>query len=555
VEARKPSTVLARGKLLKRVRHSLALAFAIGFLPAAAHAQISPLIIDQNRPDRRPPSAKEHVKIPLPPARTEAPKNVAPFTLAAVQISGASIGPDRITAATKPFIGQTIDAKGVQKIADAIAAAYADSDIALYTVVIPEQDFAHGVLKVAIIEGYIEHVDIEGDITGDLDLIRIYADKLMRERPLTKTTLQRYLSLIRDIAGLKPDIQLLAGHAVGATFMQITLKQKDFQFGLGVNNNGNPELGRTQAEADVSAYDVFREGELMKLSYGTPTDPARYQYVSLSDAEPVGGEGTMIQLGASYLRTKPRGVEEPGEAESLQLLVAHPLIRSFDENLFLTAEIDGIDSDNAFLGQTFADERVRTVRAAASYSLSTPEHVLTASGTLSFGLDALGARIIPPYEAVPNFQKLSAALGYNQLLDPEWIVRLKTSGQLTPDRLPVSEYFTVGGTDYGRAFPVATIIGDNGVAASGELAWHPGQFPISWLNGSELYTFVDGGETWLKARGFAPAEDFSLASAGAGVRLAVYKDTTLVLEGARQLDVPQGLRREWTFEFAITTAQ
>ena len=541
--------------MLKRDRHSLALAFALGLLPIAAHAQVSPLIIDQNRPDRRPPSASEHIKTPLPTAKTQAPINVAPFTLTAIQVAGASIGPERILAAAKPFIGQTIDANGVQKIANAVAAAYVDSNIALYTVVIPEQDFAHGVLKVIVIEGYIEHVDIEGDVGGDLDLIRIYADKLTRERPLTKATLQRYLSLIRDIAGLKPDIQLLTGHAPGATMMRIVLKQKDFQFGLGVNNNGNHELGRTQAEADFSVFDVFREGELMKLSYGTPTEPSRYQYVSLSDAEPVGGEGTMIQLSGSYLRTKPRGLEGTGEAESLQLLVTHPLIRSFDENLFVTGEIDGLDSDNAFLGQTFADERARAVRAAASYSLTAPEHTLSASGTLSFGLDALGARIVPPFEAVPNFQKLNATLGYNQLIDPEWVVRVKTTGQLTPDRLPVSEYFTIGGPDYGRAFPVATIIGDNGVAASGEIAWHPEAFPVEWLTGSEAYAFVDGGEAWLKARGFAPAEDFSLASAGAGVRLAVYKDTVLGLEGARQINGPPGLHPEWTFEFALTTTQ
>src|ERR1700722_131805 len=176
---------------MKTLGRCLRLALVAGFHPLAAYAQTSPLIIDQNRPDRTPPSAKEHVKTPMPPTKTEAPKNVAPFTLTAVEISGASITPDAATAATKSFVGQTIDAKGVQKIADAVAAAYADSNIALYTVIIPDQDFAHGVLKVAVTEGYIERVDVEGDIKGDLDLIRIYGNKLTRERPLSKKTLQR----------------------------------------------------------------------------------------------------------------------------------------------------------------------------------------------------------------------------------------------------------------------------------------------------------------------------------------------------------------------------
>jgi hemolysin activation/secretion protein len=526
----------------------LALAMTAGAIPARAQ------FLDQNRADRAAPNTAKDLGAqgPQPAATTQIA--VKPFTLVSVEVSGASVPPGLVGAASKPFIGQIIDAAGIKKITDALAAAYAKSDIALYTIVAPEQDFAGGVLKIRVIEGYIENVDLQGDTKGDLDLVKAYAKKLMAERPLRRATLQRYLSLIRDIAGLTVDSQLVTGSAPGATRLVLKLSQKDLLLTLGVNNNGNPLLGRTQLSGSAAFYGLLQEGEQTTVSLGAPTDLSLYQFVSVADAEPIGSEGTMAQMTAGYLHTKPKLVGESGQAESLQMLLAHPLIRSYDESLVVSADLDGLNSNNALLGELLSDERTRAVRLSANYSLTSPKDFINLAVTLSNGLDFLGARIIPNGTAVPDFHKINVSAAYNRLIDPDWVVRLKTAAQLPGNRLPVSELFSLGGPDYGRSFPVATAIGDEALAESVEIAWHPTTFPIGFLKGSEIYGFADRGETWYLSRPPFNSGTVTLGSAGVGTRLAVWKDTSLQLEVAKPLDAPPGFKHGWTFEVGFKSA-
>lgn len=524
--------------------------FALLAMSASAGAQY----LDQNRADRAPPSAAPSAPV-AKPAQTAAP-TITPFVLKQVQVSGASLDPAAVAAATRPFIGQTIDTAALNRITTALSNAYDKSDIALYSIIAPNQDFAGGTLKLTVVEGYIEHVDLQGERAGEMDLglISAYAAKLTAEKPLRKATLQRYISLIRDIAGLKADVQLVGGSAPGATRMIVKIDQKTWRWGVGLLNNGNPLVGRTQLQLDLIAYGLLREGEQTNLTYSTATDTRRLQFVSLADAEPIGDEGTMAKLTGGWLHTEtPNGLS--GEAQTVQLLVSHPLIRSYDENLYLSGSFDGLNSSNAVLGSTPANERVRALRGSAAYTLSSPKDLLSLSATLSTGIDGLGARVINPLISDSGFQKVNLGFGYNRLLDEEWAARFKLTAQIAGQRLPISELYSLGGPDYGRGFAVSTALGDTATVGSLELAWHPPQFPISWLNGSEIYGFADRGETWFLSRGALPGGTVTLASTGLGVRLAVFTDASLQLEGARQLDVPPGFNHDWVFNVAVRVLQ
>src|SRR3546814_17175573 len=83
---------------------------------------------------------------------------------------------------------------------------YGKGDVSLYTIVVPQQNLSDGVLTLRVVEGYIDDVVITGDVKGrGLDLVRRYAARLAAEKPLRRPTLERYLSLIRDIPGLETE--------------------------------------------------------------------------------------------------------------------------------------------------------------------------------------------------------------------------------------------------------------------------------------------------------------------------------------------------------------
>ncbi|HEX4271200.1 MAG TPA: ShlB/FhaC/HecB family hemolysin secretion/activation protein [Rhizomicrobium sp.] len=534
-------------------------AFVIVMLSAgtAAAQTVSPFIIDQNRVDRAPPAPA-----PSTPALPQAPAAAIqaaakPFTLTGVTIQGVSIAPRLLEAAVKPFIGKTTDTAGLTAIANAVSDAYGHgSDIALYTVTVPAQDFAGGLARLSVTEGFIEHVDIGGD-TAQAGLVSDYARKLTVEKPLRRSTLQRYLSLMRDVPGLSVDAQLLRATTPGGVRLVLTLHQKSHFVKVSLNDAGASLLGRYQGEVDLSLYGLLRDGEESKLSFGTSTIFSRYQYYGASDSEAVDDEGTRAQLALGYLRTDIGAVGLSGAARTAQLLVSHPLIRGFDEKLSIGADIDGIDTDNAILGNAVSNEHTRALRATASYSLSDPDWLLALSGSLSQGLDGLGARATLPGLSDAGFEKLVLGANYNHLLGPDWVVRLKAITQIASTRLPVSELYALGGGDFGKAYLVASSLGDSALAGAAELAWQPKDW-TGLFAGTELFGFGDDGQSWYRQRivaaGTIAAQDYNLASAGFGVRFPYGTETKLELAAADALSSAPGTRAgEWRFLFGLTS--
>jgi hemolysin activation/secretion protein len=521
-------------------------------MPLAALAQPAPMIIDKNRQDRvqqAPPSTAPVVAQPAPDDRLS---KVEPFTLKGVRIQGTSLAPAVMGAATQGFVGKTMDAKAIQAIANAVSDAYANQgDIALYTVTVPEQAFDGGVLVLIVTEGYIQHVDVNGDVDGDVSRVVAMAQKLTAEKPLKRSTLQRYLSLIKDLPGLTVDAQLLKGDAPGAVRLSLGLKQKHYALALNVNNGGNALLGQTQLEADFSIYNLLQEGEETKLSFGTSTLFNRYQYYAASDSEALDDEGTRASLAFGYLHTKVSAIALSGDAETLQLAVSHPLIRSFDENLSVAASVDGIDSTNALLGNLLANEDVRTLRLSGGYSVTDPKSALVLNASASFGLDGLGAKASTG--ANTGFTKLVLSGQYNHLLGEEFVARLKAVTQIADSRLPISEAYDLGGPDFGRAFLLDTAQGDSALAGSAEIGFLPSGLD-GWLKGIELFGFADDGSTWYRARPASSPVDFHLASAGLGIRLPIGEKTRLELEAADAVatNVPGTKTGDWRFLFGLT---
>jgi hemolysin activation/secretion protein len=122
--------------------------------------------------------------------------------------------------------------------------------------------------------------------------------------------------------------------------------------------------------------------------------------------------------------------------------------------------------------------------------------------------------------------------------------------------LPASEQFSLGGEEFGRAYEASYLVGDEGYGASAELAYViPGGLPKA-LSGSELYGFADKGGIRYFSRLGLPRQDLSLASAGGGVRVPIWKHLVVQLEAARGLEdpIPVLNGKRWRGVFSIRTA-
>lgn len=528
-------------------------AAALGLFPLLADAQPRTGVGETRvKPLPRPESP---ALAPTPLRRTHAAPEqpFAPFTVTKVTVKGSSAPPGMLDAATRPFVGQTLREGGLKQITDAVARLYDDSDVALYTVAAPSQDFAGGEVRLVVLEGHIAEVVIHALPEGqDLSLVKGYGQRLTAERPLLKPTLERYISLIRDIPGLTVGMDLLQTDVPGAVRLGLELRQKRFDGGFSLNTRGTALLGRTQVAFDGYWNGMLAQGDQAHITLAAPTDLRRFQYYAGSYERPLGTNGARAAVSAAYLKTRPKGSPIDGEAKLAGVQVSHPVIRSYRQDLYVSGGLDMLNSENALFGRAFSDERTRAVRLAAAWSKTGKRTVTGARGALGLGIDGLGARTRDPRLADADFRKLGVAASQDRVLTPTLALRLRAAGQATDDRLPASEQFSLGGDEYGRAFESSALVGDYGYAASGELAWTPASLPKT-VAGSELYGFVDGGRVWARGRLGMPGADAALASAGGGVRLAVAQKAVIGVEGARAVDSPPGRDDEWRMVFSLRT--
>ncbi|HEX2562220.1 ShlB/FhaC/HecB family hemolysin secretion/activation protein [Phenylobacterium sp.] len=534
----------------------LPLVLSIAAAPTAAFAQSPSVVVPEGRVDQTPPPPRERLEqTPQAGAATQSLPQVAPFTLASVTVEGSSLPPAQLEAAWRPFVGRTMDGAQLEQLTDAIVAAYERSDVAIYTVVVPGQDFADGRVRMQALEGWIEAVQVRGgEGSKAREQAEAYLARIGDERPLRRSTLQRYVSLVRDIPGLRSGMRLMTGADPEAVRLELDIQPRPVQLGLAANNRGTAFLGRTQLSADLYLNSLLQGGDQTRLTYATPTDTERFQYYAASHLAPLNDDGTTVQLSAGHLRTRPAGVPIRGRATSGGVVITHPLIRSYDRDLYVSLGLDGIDADNAFLGATFSDERTRALRAAAAYTWQSDRRLAYAAATGSVGLDAFGARTLNPAITDIDFVKLNARARFTSYVGDRVILRLNAAGQWTDDRLPASEQFALGGEEFGRAYEASIVAGDYGYAGSAELAWRPPGLAPDFAS-SEAYGFVDGGRIWYRARLGFPTVDADLGSVGLGVRAAYRQRFLLELEAAKALSNPLPFldRDDWRGVFALKT--
>jgi hemolysin activation/secretion protein len=142
------------------------------------------------------------------------------------------------------------------------------------------------------------------------------------------------------------------------------------------------------------------------------------------------------------------------------------------------------------------------------------------SAVVSRGVGILGARAFTGFSE-KIFTKVNVQAVAVRSLSKRLTLKLNTKAQYSGDKLPVTERFSLGGRGAGMAFPVGIRTAEQGLAGAAELSWKPARTGI--LQRAALFSYVDGAVAHAVARPYyrLPAEDFSLASAGGGVRIDV----------------------------------
>jgi len=526
-----------------------------GFLAGQAQAQQNlPGSVQPGQIERRfqpPPSPKstlEPIIIPTVPEKRLAPAEAEAihFTLSALQVTGSTVYKESdFLPLYQDQLGKDITVAELYKIADAITAKYRNDGYILSRAYVPPQTIKDGIAQIAVIEGYVDKVRIDGEIKGRPELFQDYGEKIKESRPLQLAVLERYLLLAGDLAGasVKSVFEPSADNP-GAATLVVILQNKPIDAQIGLDNRGTASLGPIQLNMAGGLNSALRLYERSAVNIVlTPQDTGNLQYYHFNHDETLDSEGTKASFGFTYVKTNPGDVlaslDVQGRDTSFTATVSHPFIRSRDQNFNASAMFTYRNTTTDELNARTADDRIRLLTLSGSYDFSD-----TWRGISQFGLDiGTGLPILaatPDNNPIPSrtraktdFTKLNFRASRLQALPRRFSVLAQAIGQISADPLPASEQFSFGGEPFGRAYDPSELTGDSGFAGSVELRYAP-DIPVDLIQSSELFTYYDIGEVFNRIASAGTSNDMSAASAGFGFRLSI----TDYLSSSAEMDKP-----------------
>ncbi len=471
--------------------------------------------------------------IPLPEKKVapapETEKVVTNF-LTGVEVQGATVYPEGAFASIyEPFLGKPLNEMQAEKIVAAITKKYQDDGYILSRAVARPQDLEFGILRVDVLEGYIEQVTFEGPVEKRKQLLSDMAEKLRADRPLTVATLQRYVMLMGDLPGLdvRPALRPLNGDS-GAHELVLGLSQDPFEGFASVDNRSSRVVGRHITQVSGRFNSLFGHYERTGLYFYTvPEDNRELLFLEGQQEFVLNAEGTLLGFDGWH------SVSESGERQQRfnidyydtrgAVYLAHPIIRGSDQSLFLTGTFEYRNTVETIAGFNNFDDRIRSIRLTLrGYTKDDfdGENVLVL--TASQGLDILDAS----RDDAPNLSRNGGKADYAKLegyytrfqeLPGPWLAQFGLKGQVTSDGALSAEEFRVGGGNYGRAYDPSEISGDYGGAGYVELQRNLAS-RNEFFKDTQVFAFYDLGAAWNDDPIFGTSKT-SLASLGVGVRM------------------------------------
>jgi len=534
---------------------------------APAMAQVSPGSANpmpQGSPIPRilpptPPATAPGAALPtLPPPGAEVPNRTVQVT--DVSVDGVTAFPAAdIARFTQGLTGPAVPLPKIDAARQAILQYYRSAGYILSTVS-ANLDTA-GKLRFIVTEGRIASVRLDGDIgPAGVQVLR-FLNQLTKVKPIDSVTLERYLLLAQDVAGitLRAVLQPSADDP-GALNLIAEVSRKTVSGLATFDNRAFDQTGPNEGLGVVDLNSLTEYGEKTEFSY-YHSFPNSQNFYQLSEEAFLGGSGLKVRFYAGTGTAVPVGggtnalaaENYHGDTQIMGAVLSYPIIRSRQQTLNLYGDLDALweniqtGANGAPLVTTSYDS-LRVLRLGEDYAMSdlwlgtdrSANNVV--SVRLSQGLHWLGAENAPTapdaarQNEQSNFFKINFDVSRTQTLftpTPGTSVALKglLTGQWSADILPPAEQFYVGGSVFGRGYYAGEVPGDKALAATVELQLNTGTNLSMWGLSADVstqfYLFYDWGETWQNQ-----ATDFAtmINSAGGGVRIQVTRYTEVDLE-------------------------
>src|SRR5579863_8027029 len=171
--------------------HRLSVAVSLTFIPVGAQlgvAQTTPAQVNPGQVQHRIPTPVETPRPPaplaIPSTAPMAPQAVVNFVLTGVEIEGATRFDEASFAPLyERFLARKIGIDDIDEILRRITEKYRQSGYFLSHAIAEPQSLNSGILRITVIEGWVERVSFPGTAESDAEPLRNYLLGVVTQRP------------------------------------------------------------------------------------------------------------------------------------------------------------------------------------------------------------------------------------------------------------------------------------------------------------------------------------------------------------------------------------
>ena len=464
-----------------------------------------------------------------------------------LHVTGQTIFPEAELIAVAGFQpGSEMDLAGLRLMASRIADYYNARGYLVAQAYLPAQAINEGAVTIAVIEGRYGKVTLNNRSRVSDNVANNLLEGLDSGNIVATAPLERRLLLLSDLPGVEVRSTLTPGSSVGTSDLIVDLDPgRRFTGSVEADNAGNYYTGPYRLGGSVNFNEVFGQGDVASLRALTSTTGGlvygRASYQAQVDKFTVGVAYAALwyKLGKTFAP-----LDAHGTAGIASIYASYPVVRSYDNNLFVVADYD----EKTFQDRTGVPFSVTDRESHVGIIGLNGNHHDTFGGggwdtfSLSGGFGSLdiqtpAARVADAATARSNggFGKLMFQADRLQNVIGPLSLYADIRGQVATKNLDISEKMELGGAYGVRAYPEGEAYADEGYILTLEARWLLP--PLADLPGQmQLIGFFDTGSATLnKNPWFAGPNTRTLSAAGAGITWTGYNDFRLSAFWAHKL--------------------
>lgn len=473
--------------------------------------------VDQTIPKPTPSPTTPTPPPPTPPQPTApildsptvpAPSNITPsnesFLVKKVEVIGATVLQNEIAALIKPLENSQVTFADLLKLRGDITQLYINNGYITSGAFLPNnQNLTAGVVKIQVVEGELEKIEISGLRSLQSVYVRSRLAKATTT-PLNRQRLEAALQLLQlDPIIERVNAELTAGSTPGSNILQVQITEAPaFGGGVFIANNQSPSIGSTQIGGFINHDNLLGFGDRLTAEYAVTEGLNLYD---ISYTIPLNGNNDTLSVrlnnGDSRIVTADfRDLKIRSETQTYSVNYRRPLYRQPQTELAFSVGLDLRRSQTYLLdnipfsfspGAENGESKVTAIRFSQDWVQRDSTKVLAARSQFSLGIGAFDATVNDT-GTDGRFLSWLGQFQWVQLLSSRTLLVTRVNAQLTPDSLLSLEKFSIGGVDTVRGYTQNKLVADNGFTTSVEL-----RTPLlANSNALQIAPFFDIGTVW-----------------------------------------------------------